>query len=160
MEKIQIILAVSLCILLQGCVSGLERATIRSANNHIIENNQPYEYILVNETDKARFYSNIKLRGEVGESITKNSKVLENDIMRGIFQKCNYTIFDLLQTRIIPSEIPIFREIWVFKDEKSEMEDKTTALGITMKQLPNNGGVDIFVAGDCPKKITDIVFGK
>jgi len=160
MKKMRVILAISLCILLQGCVSGLEQNTIKRVNMNIIENNQPYEYILVNETDKARFYSNIKLRGEVGESITKNSKVLENDIMRGIFKKCNYTNFDLLEVRIVPSEIPIFREIWVFKDEKSEMRDKTTALGITMKQLANNGGVDIFVAGDCPKKITDIVFGK
>jgi len=160
MKKIQMILAISLCMVVQGCVSGLEQNTIKRVNMNIIENNQPYEYILVNETDKARFYSNIKLRGEVGESITKNSKVLENDIMRGIFKQCNYTIFDLLQTRIVPSEIPIFKEVWVFKDEKSEMRDKTTALGITMKQLPNNGGIDIFVAGDCPKKITDIVFGK
>jgi len=160
MKKIQIILVIGLCIVVQGCVSGLERVTIRNANDHLIENNQPYEYILVNETDKARFYSNIKLRGEVGESITKNSKILETDIMRDIFKQCNYTNFDLLEVRIVPSEIPIFREIWVFKDEKSEMRDKTTALGITMKQLPNNGGIDIFVAGDCPKKINNIIFGK
>jgi len=160
MKKIRVMLAISLCVLLQGCVSGLERATMRSANDHIIENNQPYEYILAHETDKARVYSNIKLRGEVGESITRNSKVLENDVMRGIFKKCNYTIFDLLQTRIVPSEFPIFREVWVFKDEKSAMIDQTTALGITMEQLPNNGGVDIFIVGDCPKEINNIVFGK
>lgn len=86
--------------------------------------------------------------------------MVENDIMKGIFLQCNYTILDLVETRIIPSEIPTFREIWVFRDEKSEMKDKTTALGITMKQLPNNGGVDIFVSGECPVKIRNIIFGK
>jgi len=80
--------------------------------------------------------------------------------MRGIFTKCNYTIFDLLEVRNVSSEIPIFREIWVFKDEKSQMKDKTTALGITMKQLPNNGGVDIFIAGNCPASPLNLVFGK
>jgi len=80
--------------------------------------------------------------------------------MRGIFKNCNYTVFDLLQTRIVPSEIPIFREIWVFKDEKSQMKDKTTALGITMKQLPNNGGIDISVTGNCPASPLNLVFGK
>ncbi|WP_034255279.1 hypothetical protein [Aliarcobacter lanthieri] len=160
MKNIKIILILYITIIIQGCVSGLEQNSMRTVNNNVIGNNQPYEYILEKETDKARFYSNTKLRGEVGESITKNSKVLENDIMKGIFGKCNYTIFDLIETRIIPSEIPTFKEIWVFKDEKSEMKDKTTALGITMKQLPNNGGVDIFITGDCPVKIKSIIFGK
>lgn len=160
MKLIKIVLTICITIIIQGCVNGLEQSTMMRTNNNIIENNQPYEYVLEKETDKANFYSNKKLRGEVGESITKNSKVLENDIMKGIFGKCKYTIFDLLETRIIHSEIPTFKEIWVFKDDKSEMKDKTTALGITMKQLPNNGGVDIFITGDCPVKIKNIIFGK
>ncbi|MBY0540673.1 MAG: hypothetical protein K2P52_04580 [Campylobacterales bacterium] len=160
MKKIQTIIIVSLVILLQGCVNGLEQNTMITVNKNIIEENQPYEYILVKETDKARFYSNIKLRGESGISITRNSKVVETDVMKGISQNCGYTLSDLLETRIIPSEILTFKEVWVFKDEKSEMKDKTTALGITMKQLPNNGGVDIFIGGDCPTKIKSIVFGK
>ncbi|MFV7789988.1 hypothetical protein ACNSOP_07515 [Aliarcobacter lanthieri] len=40
------------------------------------------------------------------------------------------------------------------------MKDKTTALGITMKQLPNDCGVDIFVSVACLVKIRNIVFEK
>ena len=150
----------SLLIFLQGCVGGLEQNTMRSANKNIIEHNKPYEYILVKETSETRFYSDVKLRGEIGRSITKNSKILEDDVMGSIFEYCGYYFFDLLEIRIEPSGFPVFQEVWVFKDDKSEMEDKTTALGIVMEVLPNNSGTNFFLRGECPAAPRTIIFQK
>jgi len=160
LKTIKIVGILSLVIFLQGCVGGLEQRTMTSANKNIVEHNKPYEYILVKETSEARFYSDVKLRGEIGRSFAKNSKILEDDIMKGIFENCGYTFFDLLETRIVSSAFPAFEEVWVFKDDKSEMEDKTTALGITMIQLPNSGGTDIFVTGKCPAAPKTLIFQK
>jgi hypothetical protein len=69
-------------------------------------------------------------------------------------------MYDLIETRIVSHEIPYLKEIWIFRDEKSEMKDKTTALGINMKQLPNGGGVDFYIIGDCPATSFNLVFEK
>lgn len=55
MRAIKVILTICITIIIQGCVSGLEQNSMRIANDNVIKNNQPYEYVLEKETDKASF---------------------------------------------------------------------------------------------------------
>lgn len=159
MKKVYFIsLAILISVFIQGCASGLAQSSIRSANKTATSENYPYEYVLVKDTSEALFYSNTKVRGEVGKS--QATGVFKKDIDQLILKTCNYKVSDLIETRIAPSQDMTSNEIWVYKDEKSEMEDKTTAMGIRLKQLPNNGGVDMFLTGECPKKITSFIFAK
>ncbi len=150
-----------LCIitLFTGCYSNLENATISSINKKIENTNQPYEFVKYKDTDKASYYSNTKIRGKKGKSIV-SSEVLFNDIMRNIYLKCDYTEFDLVEKRVVLHHKPYFYEVWVFRDEKSKTKDKTTALGINMKQLPNSGGTDFSIIGNCPATPKSFVFTK
>ncbi|MGB7403109.1 MAG: hypothetical protein WA916_11025 [Arcobacter sp.] len=150
-----------LCIItfFTGCSNSLENTTISSMNKKIENTNQPYEFVKYKETNSGSYYSNTKIRGEKGKSIVQ-SKVLFNDIMRNIYLKCDYTEFDLVEKRVVFHKIPYFFEVWIFRDEKSKTKDKTTALGINMNQLPNGGGVDFSIIGNCPAIPKSIVFTK
>ncbi|WP_428024241.1 hypothetical protein [Arcobacter sp.] len=145
--------------LFTGCYRSLDNATISSMNKNIENTNQPYEFEKYKDTNSASYYSNTKIRGEKGKSIVQ-SELLFNDIMRNIYLKCDYTEFDLVEKRVVSHEVPYFFEVWVFRDEKSKTKDKTTALGINMKQLANGNGVDFSIVGNCPATPKSFVFTK
>ncbi|ADG94486.1 conserved hypothetical protein [Arcobacter nitrofigilis DSM 7299] len=142
-----------------GCSNSLQNTAISSMNKKIENTNQPYEFVKYKDTNRASYYSNTKIRGEKGKSIV-SSEVLFNDIMRNIYLKCDYTEFDLVEKRVVLHDNPYFYEVWVFRDEKSKTKDKTTALGINMKQLQNGRGTDFSIIGNCPAIPKSFVFTK
>lgn len=85
--------------------------------------------------------------GTMGESVA--TPVVEKDIYKMININCDYNPEDLKQVNIVRHQYPMFYEVWVFNDKESRREDKTSALSVILKALPNNGGTDINTIGSC-----------
>lgn len=87
--------------------------------------------------------------GLPGDSIAMRSDVLLDDIITGLRSQCGYQPKDLLETRIVKHEHPVYYEVWVFKDENSNREDRTSGVTVYLEALPDGGGTDINYYGNC-----------
>lgn len=85
--------------------------------------------------------------GTMGQSVA--TPVVEEDIYKMININCHYSPSDLKQVNVVRHQYPMFYEVWVFNDKESRREDKTSALSVILKALPNNGGTDINTIGSC-----------
>lgn len=70
-------------------------------------------------------------------------------MLRGFKAKCGFEAAQLSETRQVKYTPPVFYEVWVFQDPLSERDDKKSALSLVLKQLPDNGGVNLSVHGAC-----------
>ncbi|NOI65145.1 hypothetical protein [Vibrio sp. 99-8-1] len=142
-------------ILTTGC-SGVSHQTVFSkVNKNLMQDYNPFIYKLNSENDEFATYS-AEAAGEVSQSIVFNSQVLAKDIFSYFQKLCSFTEDQLVETRLVSVDAPLFVEVWGFNDPKSEREDKRSYLSLVMKQLPNDGGVDFFSKGSCHSKPTII----
>lgn len=87
--------------------------------------------------------------GTPGQSITAGATQVRADILQSLRQNCGLEEAQLVEVRVVRHRLPLFYEVWVFKDPKSLREDGTSGLSVVMKQLPDNGGVDFSIRGAC-----------
>lgn len=156
MKKL-IIGVISIWILFSGCVNSLEK-TINSSNKSLNKNNQPYTYVKTKSTNKANFYNEVWI-GSKGNSITNNSPVLKNDVFKGFSNNCGLEKNNLKEIRVVFHDHPYYKEVWIFNDSKSKRKDKTSAMTVLLKAIPN-GGVDMNLIGQCHQEPKQIIFGK
>lgn len=155
----KIIISIMFGFFMSGCISAIQNQV--NMQNKTLKNDQmPIRLYKVKSTKKADFYES-NWAGEKGRSITLNSQVVYNDVLKGIKQACGFEANDLVETRIVSHENPVFYEVWVFKDQLSKREDKTSALSVILTQVPNSGGVDIAIKGRCHSdRSKQYIFGK
>jgi len=143
----KILISITIGFFMSGCVSSIQNQ-VNMQNKHLKNDQMPIRLYKVKSTKKADFYKS-NWAGKKGDSIALNSQVLYNDVLNGVKNACGFEANDLVETRIVSHENPIFSEVWVFKDKLSKREDKTSALSIILTQVPNGGGVDIAMKGSC-----------
>lgn len=102
--------------------------------------------------DKRSTITTAEWAGTPGVSITEYYPQVKADTFSALQENCGLTEEQLAEVRIVQYKPPVFNEVFVFNDEKSERKDKTTGISIVFKQLPNNGGVDILFYGSCHSK--------
>ena len=90
--------------------------------------------------------------GTAGVSITSRSPQVRADVFRVLKERCGFEQEQLLETRIVSHKAPLFYEVWVFSDPLSGQKDKQSGVSVVMKQLPNGGGVDFKLSGECHSK--------
>lgn len=150
------ILFVIFLVFLQGCFSNY--AKIFKEQNEMSQKRQdPYRLIKVNDDGKFEVYKTIPA-GEVAISAVfyMYEPLLKKDVFDSFRQKCGFDASDLLETRLVDSDIGYSYEVWVFKDELSKREDKTSALSLILVSNPKIGGTDIGIKGAC--HASDITF--
>ncbi len=149
---------IALIFMLSGCGNSLS-SQMDIQNENLAKEYMPTRLHKVTSTSNADMYES-HWAGKEGRSIALNSKLLYSDVLKAFKQGCGFKKSDLIQTRIVSHEIPVFYEVWLFKDAKSKREDKTSGLSVVMKQLPNNGGTDINIYGQCHSEPIRFVFMK
>lgn len=134
-------------LIFTGCVSSSE-GQMQSLNKSQEASNSPTRFTKTVSNDKYDTYEET-WAGTPGQSATTGAKQLRSDIFNLLEKNCGLKPSQLAQTRIISQKPPIFKEVWVFNDPLSERKDGLSGLSITLKQLPNNNGVDFFINGKC-----------
>lgn len=147
---------IAIGVLFSGCINSLEK-TINKSNQNLKKENYPYRYTKYKETETSTHYR-LEPIGEKIISVTKGHD-LEKDVLRAIKQYCNFSKNDLLETRLVYKKNPIVNEIWVFKDNLSQREDKTSAISVTLKLIPNQP-TEIGLNGNCHAIQKNIIFVK
>ncbi len=141
---------ISLAILgfmMNGCVSSTSnQMTIQ--NKTLEKQKMPTRLYKTMSTKDADFYKS-DWAGEKGKSIALNSPLVYSDVLKTFKRNCGFNQSDLVQTRIVSHKLPVFYEVWVFKDSMSKREDKTSGLSVVLTQLQNGRGVDMNFYGKC-----------
>ena len=130
-----------------GCISSSE-GQMRSLNKNRKASNSPTRFTKTVSNDKYDTYGET-WAGTPGQSVTTGAKQLRSDIFNMLEKNCGLKASQLVQTRIVSQKSPEFKEVWVFKDPLSKRKDGLSGLSITLKQLPNNNGVDFVINGEC-----------
>jgi hypothetical protein len=143
---------------LTGCVNSLD-STYAKENKKLEGEYSPYKYTKSNEAEGNVSYS-LTPTGETDKTIALSSTLLYSDIFKAINDRCGFGENDLVETRVVTHKHPVYYEVWVFNDEISERDDKTSAISVVLRQFPNNGGVDILFYGDCHSKPVNMVHGR
>lgn len=137
--------------LLSACgTHGVDKA-IRAANaqNHgLAAEYSPFRY-KVTVNDQGSGVATTEWAGIPGESITAIAPAVKSDIENVIKRQCDFDPEDLIATRLVSAVEPYFYEVWEYRDDLSKREDKTSGLSVIIEQLPNNGGVDFNLIGNC-----------
>ena len=132
--------------LLVGCASG--NLPIMRLNHDLAESKSPVRYVEDPSYKGGKRYVEA-FAGVKGESATANAKQVRSDVFKTIRKHCGFREQDLVETRIVEHKPPYFYEVWVFKDPKSQREDKRSGLSVVLHQLPGNRGVDFTISKQC-----------
>ncbi|PID48374.1 MAG: hypothetical protein CR967_00320 [Proteobacteria bacterium] len=144
--------------MINGCVNSFSNQ-MNVQNENLEKQYMPIRLYKTTSTNNADIYES-DWAGEKGKSIALNSKLLYSDVLKAFKQGCGFEESDLVETRIVSHKIPVFYEVWVFKDAMSKRKDKTSGLSVVLTQLPNGGGVDIYFYGKCHSEPMRFVFTK
>jgi hypothetical protein len=130
---------------LLGCAGN---SPTSSLNKHFKEDKYPMRYLKdISHTIGTQYIQGFA--GKVGTSATEKVPIVKNDVYKLIKKTCGFTPKDRVQTRIVENKPPYYYEVWIFKDAKSKRDDKKSALSVVLHELPNGGGVDISLKGQC-----------
>jgi len=154
----EILVTFGILLTLSGCANSIDRQ-INMQNITLEQKQQPDRLYKTKSTDKADFYT-MEWAGAKGRSMAFGVELLYADILKGFKLHCGFDEADLVETRIVSYQFPVSYEVWIFKDPLSQREDKTSAMSVILKQLPNGGGVDMNFIGQCHSKPLQLVFGK
>lgn len=140
-------IGISVALLIFGCATSSLKETL---NGQLIQDKAPYRYVeVVNKKDHKRMVE--KWAGEKGLSIAENSP-FKNKILKLIEDHCGHKEFDLTETRIVSHKNPVWEEVWVFNDEKSKREDKTSGLTVLITYSPQTNLSNIDMLSNCHAK--------
>jgi len=159
-RKNSIILVVTMLtsLVFTGCISS-GQSQMNSLNENLQKSKAPIRYVRT-KSDSVEMYKE-EWAGRPGKSITLNSKILENDVLKLIEEHCGLKKSQLIETRVVSHNPPDFYEVWVFQDPLSKRDDRTSGLAITFKDLGPNQGTDFNVNGNCHGKASmQFIFGK
>ena len=145
-------------IVLSGCVSNSSTiAAFKSANRDLALQFSPFRFVTKRSGDRGSI-TTTEWAGTPGQSITHQAPQVRSDVLESFKSNCGFEESQIIETRIVYHKPTRFYEVWVFDDPKSERKDKKSALSLVMIQLPNNGGVDFSVHGDCHSKKGSIFY--
>lgn len=146
MNQIKNAIAFTTLSLLIGCSSN-GNSSINRMNTSFEQSQSAYR--LLPEVSAGKTVYKLSPAGKSGSSITNNDELVKHDVLMAIDKKCGFSADKLSETRIVEHAGMSFYEVWVFQDDASQFDSKTSALSVVMEQLPNNGGVNISVKGNC-----------
>jgi hypothetical protein len=129
----------------------------RSANESLAAQFAPIRYVL-KATGKGGYVATAEWAGSPKQSILQNSAQVRSDVLSGFKKECGFSEAQLEQTRAVKYQYPIFYEVWVFKDPQSKRDDGLSGVSVILKQLPNGGGVDFSLQGDCHSKKSPVFY--
>lgn len=163
MPPIKQALLLSTITLLSACGShGVDKAirTANAQNRGLAAEYSPFRYKVTANEDGSGI-ATTDWAGTPGESITTMAPTVKSDINHVIKRQCDFDPEDLIATRLVSAIEPYFYEVWVYRDNQSQREDKTSGLSVIIEQLPNNGGVDFNLIGTCHARVgTSFTFSK
>ncbi len=104
------------------------------ANSKLALSYSPYRLAEVETTDSKSVFGQI-MGGTPGQTIAVVDKLVLKDVLDSFHQMCGYQ----------PSQVTAINVV-------SHMDNGKSALSLVLKALPNNGGTDIDIYGDCHPK--------
>ncbi len=148
--KIKRLLVVFGIIVIVGCVSTPGREY--QVTNEKLERDYAPIRLVTKPFGKDSYITTAEWAGTAGVSITSRAPQVRADVFNALKERCGFEQEQLLETRIVSHKAPLFYEVWVFHDAMSEQKEKQSGVSVIMKQLPNGGGVDFRLYGDCHSK--------
>ena len=146
-------------VMITGCAGNPTALNaVRSINTTLEKDYAPYRYSLHERSPKIHV-SQTEWAGTPGASIVTRSAELQADVDKYILNKCGFTADQRLETRQVSIKPPIVHEVWIYRDNQSESEDKISGISVILKQLPGNGGVDFGTSESChSKKMPEFIY--
>lgn len=135
--------------LLAGCAGNpTAEHAIRSANRGLERDYAPLRMVAT-PTGKRSVAVSPQWAGTVAPSITTAASVVRDDVLQAFAAHCGFHAEQLAEVRVVWHRPPEFYEVWVFNDPQSGRKDGKSGVSVILRQLPNNGGVDYSLRGDC-----------
>ncbi|MBY8314591.1 hypothetical protein KW543_02310 [Vibrio fluvialis] len=121
------------------------------ANSKLALSYSPYRLAEVEANDTKSVIGQI-MAGSPGQTIAIADKLVLKDVLDSFNQMCGYKPNQVTAVNVVSHSYPEFYEVWEFDDINSNMGNGKSALSLVLKALPNNGGTDIDIYGDCHPK--------
>ncbi|MFL0953481.1 hypothetical protein V3H40_25505 [Vibrio parahaemolyticus] len=123
----------ALCLSMPIAASSADKLLLE-ANSKLALSYSPYRLAEVETTDSKSVFGQI-MGGTPGQTIAVVDKLVLKDVLDSFHQMCGYQ----------PSQVTAINVV-------SHMDNGKSALSLVLKALPNNGGTDIDIYGDCHPK--------
>ncbi|EGQ8107695.1 hypothetical protein I7096_005146 [Vibrio parahaemolyticus] len=140
----------ALCLSMPIAASSADKLLLE-ANSKLALSYSPYRLAEVETTDSKSVFGQI-MGGTPGQTIAVVDKLVLKDVLDSFHQMCGYQPSQVTAINVVSHSYPEFYEVWEFDDNDSHMDNGKSALSLVLKALPNNGGTDIDIYGDCHPK--------
>lgn len=147
------------CLILSGCATPLLN-TIQNTNNSLEKKQLPYRYVQLKTKDAFTTFQ-LELAGTPIQSTSISNDLLVTEIFKAIKLKCGFEKEDLVETRKVVYNSPLFYEVWVFNDKLSKRPDKKSALSVLLSAPmagSNDMDAEISFAGNCHSEPKQFIF--